>query len=99
MGGVLIPLSVFVGPQVRAMHAAETRALHDQTEKRAFTQTSANDGGTTQRPILNKLFPQSIMNILGVSVESVAYGSMKFQLSQVGLLLPKSKKALLLLMR
>ena len=77
-GGVLIPLSVFVGPEVRARHAMETRALHDLVEKRAFTETSANDGSIAQRPILNKLFPQSVLNIAGVAVETIKYGRREF---------------------
>ena len=73
-GGVLIPTAVLVGPEVRSRHAVETRALAEQVENRAFTQTAANDGSTIQRPILNLVRPMSVLNLLGVSMETASYG-------------------------
>ena len=71
-GGVAVPWSVLETPELRA----------DETdpEKRAFTTTASYAGGTSQRPILQRLFGMEIMGALGVRMDSVPAGRAEWPL-------------------
>ena len=49
-------------------------------EFRAFTETAANDGPQTQRPILQRLFGPGVMDTLGVRIDSVPVGRSEWPL-------------------
>ena len=66
-GGILVPWRMLECPEHRA--APEPRG-----EARAFTTTAALDGGTMQRPILQRLFGMDIMGALGVRIDTVPAG-------------------------
>lgn len=49
-------------------------------EYRAFTTTAANDGGETQRPILQRLFGPGVLDTLGVRIDAVPVGRTEWPL-------------------
>ena len=53
-------------------------------EARAFTTTTANDGPEMQRPILQRLFGEGIMDTLGVRIDSVPVGRTEWPLITSG---------------
>ena len=63
-GGILVPWRMLECPEHRAAPAP-------RGEARAFTTTAALDGGTMQRPILQRLFGMDIMGALGVRLDSI----------------------------
>ena len=72
-GGVLIPWRMLETPEHRAAPAP-------RGEQRAFTTTAALDGGTAQRPILQRLFGLDILGALGVRIDSVPAGMTEWPL-------------------
>ena len=64
-GGVAVPFHMLV----------ERRDSEPELERRAYTDTSANDGGEMQRPILQRLFGPGVMDYLGVRIDSVPVGA------------------------
>ena len=72
-GGIAIPWRMLECPEHRAV-----------PERRAFTATNqgagALDGGTMQRPILQRLFGMDIMGALGVRIDSVPAGMTEWPL-------------------
>ena len=68
-GGVLVPWDML-----------ETR----QAETRADTTTTQLDGGTMQRPILQRLFGPGIMDALGVRMDTVPAGKSEWPLLATG---------------
>ena len=76
-GGILIPWKMLECPEHRAAPAP-------RGESRAFTSTANLDGGTAQRPILQRLFGMSIMSALGVRMDSVPAGMSEWPLLTAG---------------
>ena len=76
-GGVLIPWRMLETPEMRA--TTPMRA-----EDRAFTTTANLDGGTMQRPILQRLFGVDIMAALGVRIDTVPSGMTEWPLLSSG---------------
>ena len=74
-GGILVPWRMLETPELRAAPAVRRDA-----ERRAFTTTSALDGGTTQRPILQRLFGMDILGALGVRIDTVPAGMTEWPL-------------------
>ena len=72
-GGILIPWRMLECPEHRAAPAP-------RGEHRAFTTTTNLDGGTMQRPILQRLFGMDILGALGVRVDSVPAGMTEWPL-------------------
>ena len=72
-GGILIPWRMLECPEHRAAPAP-------RGEARAFTTTGALDGGTMQRPILQRLFGMNIMGALGVRIDTVPSGMSEWPL-------------------
>ena len=72
-GGILVPWRMLECPEHRAAPAP-------RGEARAFTTTSALDGGTMQRPILQRLFGMDILGALGVRVDTVPAGMTEWPL-------------------
>ena len=72
-GGILIPWRMLETPELRA-------APRRDPEARAFTTTGALDGGTMQRPILQRLFGMDILGALGVRVDTVPAGMTEWPL-------------------
>ena len=70
-GGVVIP-----------WEALEPARLEVRAD--AVTDTGALDGGTAQRPILARLFGRSIMEALGVRIDSVPAGQAEYVLFATG---------------
>ena len=66
-GGVAVPWRMLLGQEMRTQRP-------DGTEHRAFTTTGAYDGGTMQRPILQRLFGPGVLDALGVRMDSVPGG-------------------------
>lgn len=66
-GGVAVPWDMLRTAETRARNAGDS-------EMRAFTTTSASDGSTIQRPILQELFAPGVFDILGCRVDSVPVG-------------------------
>ena len=73
-GGVAVPFHMLM----------ERRADNPELETRAYTDTSANDGQETQRPILQRLFGPGVMDYLGVRVDSVPTGRSEWPLFSGG---------------
>ena len=72
-GGIAIPW--------RMLETAEHRAApQPRSEHRAFTTTAALDGGTMQRPILQRLFGMDILGALGVRIDTVPSGMTEWPL-------------------
>ena len=61
-------------------------------EHRAFTQTSANDGPESQRPILQRLFGAGVMDTLGVRMDSVPIGRSEWPLVTGGVAPAQAKE-------
>ena len=72
-GGIAIPWRMLECPEHRAVPAP-------RGEARAFTTTGALDGGTMQRPILQRLFGMDILGALGVRIDSVPAGMTEWPL-------------------
>ena len=72
-GGILVPWRMLECPEHRAAPAP-------RGEARAFTTTSALDGGTMQRPILQRLFGMDILGALGVRIDTVPAGMTEWPL-------------------
>ena len=72
-GGILIPWRMLECPEHRAAPAP-------RGEHRAFTTTTNLDGGTAQRPILQRLFGMDIMGALGVRIDTVPAGMTEWPL-------------------
>ena len=77
-GGVSIPWAVLAGPAPAPV--GERRDNRDGRETRAFTTTGAYDGGTMQRPVLQRLFGPGVLDALGVRVDSVPVGQSEWPL-------------------
>ena len=56
------------------------RGTGTRGESRAFTTTANLDGGTMQRPILQRLFGMDIMGALGVRIDTVPAGMTEWPL-------------------
>ena len=76
-GGILIPWRMLECPEHRAAPAP-------RGEARAFTTTGALDGGTAQRPILQRLFGMDILGALGVRIDTVPAGMTEWPLLNGG---------------
>lgn len=76
-GGIILPWRMLECPEHRAAPAP-------RGEARAFTTTGALDGGTMQRPILQRLFGMDIMAALGVRVDTVPAGMTEWPLLNGG---------------
>ena len=63
-----------------------------RTEERAFTGTSAYDGGTEQRPILQRLFGPGLLDALGVRMDTVPAGSSEWPLISGGVAPAQAKE-------
>ena len=74
-GGILVPWRMLETPELRA-----APAVRRDPEGRAFTTTGALDGGTMQRPILQRLFGMDIMGALGVRIDTVPAGMTEWPL-------------------
>ena len=74
-GGVAVPWRMLETPELRA-----APAVRRDPEGRAFTSTTALDGGTMQRPILQRLFGMDIMGALGVRIDTVPAGMTEWPL-------------------
>lgn len=74
-GGIIIPWRMLECPEHRA-----APAVRRDPEGRAFTTTAALDGGTMQRPILQRLFGMDIMGALGVRIDTVPAGMTEWPL-------------------
>ena len=61
-------------------------------EKRAFTETSANDGGEVQRPILQRLFGPGVLDALGVRLDSVPVGRTEWPIISSGVAPAQAKE-------
>ena len=72
-GGILVPWRMLECPEHRAAPAP-------RGEARAFTTTGALDGGTAQRPILQRLFGMDILGALGVRIDTVPAGMTEWPL-------------------
>ena len=72
-GGIAIPWRMLECPEHRA-------APVQRGEQRAFTTTAALDGGTAQRPILQRLFGMDILGALGVRIDTVPAGMTEWPL-------------------
>ena len=72
-GGILVPWRMLECPEHRT-------APTPRGEHRAFTTTGALDGGTMQRPILQRLFGIDIMTALGVRIDTVPAGMTEWPL-------------------
>ena len=83
-GGALIPWAAILG--------VENRALDFNPEKRAFTNTTANDGSEMQRPILQRLFGPGVLDMLGVRVDSVPVGRVEWPLITGGVAPAQTKE-------
>ena len=83
-GGACIPWAVLLG--------VEVRALDFNPEKRAFTNTTANDGSEMQRPILQRLFGPGVLDMLGVRVDSVPVGRTEWPLFNAGVAPAQTKE-------
>ena len=83
-GGACIPWAVLLG--------VEMRALDFNPEKRAFTNTTANDGSEMQRPILQRLFGPGVMDMLGVRMDSVPVGKSEWPLFNAGVTPAQTKE-------
>ena len=73
-GGVAVPWAMLECPEHRMALPA------GNTEHRAFTSTTANDGPEMQRPILQRLFGPGVMDALGVRMDSVPVGRTEWPL-------------------
>ena len=73
-GGVAIPFHMLM----------EQRNSEPELERRAYTDTSNNDGQETQRPILQRLFGPGVMDYLGVRIDSVPVGRSEWPLLSGG---------------
>ena len=73
-GGVSIPWEVLAGPETRR------RQENGNGEKRAFSTTTQLAGGIAQRPVLQRLFGASIMEALGVRIDTVPSGRAEWPL-------------------
>ena len=62
-------------------------------ETRAFTDTSSNDGGEAQRPILQRLFGPGVMDYLGVRMDSVPVGKTEWPLFATGVTPAQTKES------
>ena len=82
-GGPAIPWRVLAGP------SPEVRA---DPERRAFTETSANDGPIMQRPILQRLFGPGVMDALGVRMDTVPAGRSEWPLITGGVAPDQAKE-------
>ena len=72
-GGIAIPWTMLELPEHRAASAP-------RGESRAFTTTTNLDGGTMQRPILQRLFGMEILGALGVRIDTVPSGMTEWPL-------------------
>jgi len=81
-GGVAVPYAVLL----------ERRDSMPELETRAYTQTSANDGQETQRPILQRLFGPGVMDYLGVRIDSVPVGRVEWPLLSGGTTASQTKE-------
>ena len=72
-GGILIPWRMLECPEHRAAPAP-------RGEARVFTTTTNLDGGTAQRPILQRLFGMDILGALGVRIDTVPAGMTEWPL-------------------
>ena len=73
-GGVAIPFNMLM----------EQRHSEPELERRAYTDTSNNDGQETQRPILQRLFGVGVLDYLGVRIDSVPVGRSEWPLISSG---------------
>ena len=73
-GGVAVPFHMLM----------ERRDSEPELERRAYTDTSNNDGQETQRPILQRLFGPGVMDYLGVRIDSVPVGRAEWPLLSGG---------------
>ena len=73
-GGVAVPFHMLM----------ERRNSEPELERRAYTDTTANDGGEMQRPILQRLFGPGVMDYLGVRIDSVPVGRSEWPLLSGG---------------
>ena len=73
-GGVAVPFHMLM----------ERRDSEPELERRAYTDTSNNDGQETQRPILQRLFGPGVMDYLGVRIDSVPVGRSEWPLISSG---------------
>ena len=76
-GGVSIPWEVLAGPETR-------RQGNGNGEQRAFSTTTQLAGGIAQRPVLQRLFGASIMEALGVRIDSIPAGRAEWPLLTAG---------------
>ena len=87
--------AALVGPAAELNDALELRGggntkvpwtvlMTPELEKRA-SDTSDLDGGTAQRPVLRRLFGRSIMESLGIRIDSVPVGMSEFPLLTAGI--------------
>ena len=72
-GGIAVPWRLLECPEHRAAPAP-------RGEARAFTTTANLDGGTMQRPILQRLFGIDILGALGVRIDTVPAGMTEWPL-------------------
>ena len=77
-GGVSIPWEVLAGPETRR------RQENGNGEQRAFSTTTQLAGGVAQRPVLQRLFGASVMEALGVRIDSVPAGRAEWPLLTAG---------------
>ena len=77
-GGVSIPWEVLAGPETRR------RQENGNGEQRAFSTTTQLAGGVAQRPVLQRLFGASIMEALGVRIDSGSGGPCRVALAHGG---------------
>ena len=77
-GGVSIPWAVLAGPEKRL------RQENGNGEQRAFSTTARLAGGIAQRPVLQRLFGASIMEALGVRIDSIPAGRAEWPLLTAG---------------
>ena len=61
-------------------------------EQRAFTTTTQNDGSLVQRPILQRLFGASVLETLGVRLDSVPSGRSEWPLIATGVAPDQAKE-------
>ena len=78
-GGIIVPWRMLECPEHRA-----APAVRRDPEGRAFTTTGALDGGTMQRPILQRLFGMDILGALGVRIDTVPAGMTEWPLLNGG---------------
>ena len=85
-GGVAVPWEILALPEHRAAQRS------GDTEHRAFTTTSNNDGSLMQRPILQRLFGPGILDTLGVRMDSVPVGRTEWPLITGGVAPAQAKE-------